>query len=388
MCKQKDQRISDFLKKEKPEEYDFKLEMKNYYKDNNKNVNYDGLIKEIESRIKPEEDSIKNWFAYKTLEKDMGRKKNLFDCDNSNDTCKLSELIYRYLWGWEEGKNNFRKLLILQKENNGMTNTFGGDTMNSLGTTLRKYMDKNSVNECKKEWDKTERDKADLDSMKHLHDFAQYTSCIGNFVLVPAGFNGHRGIHPCIKDYWDLSLDYLAYTEKNAWLSNEKRLMKQKAAQENSAFVKYINMFFLWDYVDKNYEVKSLFASHENILGAKICSVNDVLPEDESEFSSYFENANTYIKRRGIFMVAMLNIAYRFEDVEIEYTNKAAWKDWKVSDIYKYIVEKVFLTDKEYSGYEGVIEAIKNAVKKDVVSKENISKIRDYLKDLKIRLEI
>lgn len=375
--------IQKFLNEEneKPEEYDFKLEMKEYYGKYNKKDRHTDFIKKIKEKINNEENFVKRWFAYRTLEEEMnGKKYIMFDCDNSNDTCELTKSIYYYLWGWEKGKearNYFGKLLILPKSDLPQGDSseydinidFGGDTMNSLGTTLIKYI--NTVNgKQRKSVKDCENDLDSVSGEECLNNFAKYTSCIGNFVLVPAGFNGYRGIHPFIKDYWDLSLDYLAYKEKNAWLSTGKEPMVQEKARDNTAFVKYINMFFLWDYVDEEYEVRPLFASHKDKLGRKPLSQENLFPkieEEKNEFQEFFNNVNMYIKRRGIFMAAMLEIAVEFKDDKAVKINipkyQDNWGGWDVSVIYKYIVEKVFLADTTYRGYNQVFDAIEEAIK-------------------------
>lgn len=337
--------IKMFLNEKTPEEYDFKL-MQGY---NGKS-------------------SVDKWFAYKTL-------KDGFDCD----TCELAKAIYHCLWGWEmESGNSFRRSPLFQKN---LGEGAGGDTMNSLGTTMEKYMNKRGVKQCKVQWEKEEAGKKAEEI--GLENFAKYTSCIGNFVLVPARFNGHRGIHPYIKDYWDLSLDYLAYEEKSAWLSMYKEPMNQKNAGDNKAFVKYINMFFLWDYVEKDYEVRPLFASHKDILGRRPLSRENLFPKiegDKNEFQEFFNNVNMYIKRRGIFMAAMLKIAIEFRNAETGLPdNKEDWSGWDVSVIYKYIVEKVFLADKTYSGYKEIFKAIEGAIE-NITKGKTLNDILDILK--------
>lgn len=63
--------------------------------------------------------------------------------------------------------------------------------------------------------------------------------------------------------------------------------------------------------------------------------------------------------------------------------------------IYKYIVEKVFLTDKTYSGYEAVIHDIKDviskAVKENVISEDTkkeifsiLGKVQDLIAEVKV----
>lgn len=354
----------------KPEEYDFKQEMKEYYQKYNEKYKHKKILEEIDKKIDGEKNSVSRWFAYKTLEKEINKKKyKEFDCDNSNDTCELTKAIYYCLWGWKKGsKNNFGKLLTLSEDN--INDEFGGDTMNSLGTTLVKYMKEKSVKDCKKQWDKEMKR---IEENPLFYDFAKYTSCIGNFVLVPAGFNKHRGLHLCIKDFWDLSLDYLAYTEKNQWLPIGKDPIEQEHAGDNRAFVKYINMFFLWDYVNEKYEVRPLVDCHKERLGCKPLSPDPgtIFPEDEDGYQKYFENVNEYIRRRGIFMAAMLKIAVKFKDVEIRESNAnekwSAWVGWEVSDVYKYIVKNVFLTNELYADYKAVIKKIISVVEKNQV---------------------
>ena len=65
----------------------------------------------------------------------------------------------------------------------------------------------------------------------------------------------------------------------------------------------------------------------------------------------------------------MLKIAVEYDERK-ERQGQDGNDIWHVSDIYKYIVEKVFLTDKTYSGYEGVIHDIKDVISKAV--KENV----------------
>lgn len=365
--------ILNFLSKksiETPEEYDFKLEMKDYYEtlDRKKRTQgkYGDLIKEIDEQINNKEKSCVNrWFAYKTLG-------GGYDCDS----CEIIRAIYHCLWGWEmEQESSFRNSLLFHEN---LCDGAGGDTMNSLGTTMEKYVGKRGVKKCKEQWESENRE--DRAKKIGLEEFAKLTSCIGNFVLVPSGFNRYRGIHSCIKDYWDLSLGYLAYEGKSAWLSICNDSIEQKAARENKAFVKYINMFFLWDYVKEKYEVRPLFGSHKEKIGAKPLSSTDVYPKDEEEFRKYFENVNNYIKRRGLFMAAMLKIAVKYDERE-EQLGQDGNDIWHVSDIYKYIVEKVFLTDKTYSGYKEVIETIKETIEKTVKDGVISTKIKDDIFD-------
>lgn len=386
--------VKNFLKNDLPEQYDFKLLEKEYYQCYNKDGRYTELIKNIGEQINtPIEDHggrtrIEQWFAYKLLEENdeylrEHRSVRRFDCDNSNDTCELTKGIYYYLWGWKKEGNYGHSLFW---EDSGTSDHLGGDTMNSLGTTMIEYLKTRgvhvkSVKECKERYDKDDLVKKYLKEWKGLNDFARNVSCIGNFVLVPGGFNKHRGVHPGLRDYWDLSLDDLAYN-KDAWLPGRVRV---KHARDNKAFIQYVNTFFLWDYVDDNYEIKPLFASHEDKLGAdKELNNEKVFPDMQhngKEFDKFLGNVNSYINRRGKFMAAMLNIALNI-DRDTPYTGERQeeWKDWKVSGTYKKIVEEVLLSDKCFLGYHEVIEEIQKQMKESKF-KDDINKIFNEILD-------
>jgi len=74
------------------------------------------------------------------------------------------------------------------------------------------------------------------------NDFAKLTHTIGNFTLTYKGFNKNIA-----GDYWDLKLQ-VQYKENHY-----------------KKWHNYVNAFFLWDYVDDKYEVKSL-SSFEDFL--------------------------------------------------------------------------------------------------------------------------
>ena len=72
----------------------------------------------------------------------------------------------------------------------------------------------------------------------------------------------------------------------------------------------------------------------------------------------YIKNAKAAISRRSIFMTAMLMLAVEFREEKVDgYQDR--WPDWKVSNIYKKIVEEVFLANKVYKDSSSVIEKIK-----------------------------
>ena len=290
--------------------FDFKYLLGNYYQVYKSKDYYDNLkknfkhkindsIREAESENKI--DSIELWYVYKEIDKN---EKNPFDCDSWNRTNDLMDEIYDRLWrnvrewnvDWGTSKNDEK---------------FGGDTMNSFATTFNALSGKDSY--LKSFEDYREDKEKENSKYKILKNYAKYTGCLGNFTLVPKGYNGYRGTSNKLKDYWDLSLNNLRYDKDGQeWLEGV-----------NLSFREYINMFFLWDYMesqDGKYRVKALFEGHEALLNP----VNNVLPrkynqritdketEDEGnvyrDFKEFTETANRCILRRGVFMVAMLEI--------------------------------------------------------------------------------
>ena len=238
---------------------------------------------------------------------------------------------------------------------------FGGDTMNSFATTFNALSGKDSY--LKSFEDYREDKEKENSKYKILKNYAKYTGCLGNFILVPKGYNAYRGKSSKIKDYWDLSLYNLCYDkDRQGWLGNV-----------GLSFDKYINIFFLWDYNIENkgkYCVKALFEGHEALLNP----VHNVLPkihgqkvtdknkkddrEEYKDFKEFTEAANSCILRRGVFMAAML---------EIEAIDHDKGVDKKKND-YKKIVNYL-ATDKCLGTMKDVINKLSNDLKEPISDK-------------------
>lgn len=340
--------------------FDFKYLLGNYYQVYKSKDYYDNLkknfkhkindsIREAESENKI--DSIELWYVYKEIDKN---EKNPFDCDSWNRTNDLMDEIYDRLWrnvrewnvDWGTSKNDEK---------------FGGDTMNSFATTFNALSGKDSY--LKSFEDYREDKEKENSKYKILKNYAKYTGCLGNFILVPKGYNAYRGKSSKIKDYWDLSLYNLCYDkDRQGWLGNV-----------GLSFDKYINIFFLWDYNIENkgkYCVKALFEGHEALLNP----VNNVLPkihgqkvtdknkkddrEEYKDFKEFTEAANSCILRRGVFMAAML---------EIEAIDHDKGVDKKKND-YKKIVNYL-ATDKCLGTMKDVINKLSNDLKEPISDK-------------------
>lgn len=305
------------LKTPKPEDFDFKYLMHHYYdsyKDKHKNdADYEEIHKETKKMF--DECGVKLWHDYRTLDKCYKSQKYRFDCDSYNGTNDLMDEIYDLLW-----RNTEEWGVPL-----GNPQKFGGDTMNSFAITFNALMGKSDF---KKSFDAYQAsEKVDI-----LEDYATYTGCLGNFTLVPKGYNGYRGISSTLQDYWDLSLNDLRRNRNEEdWLKNI-----------DMSFDRYINTFFLWDYVDETYHVRPLFSGHGPLLDSKAW----ILPRryeqrQVDEFEEFMTNVNIRIKRRGKFMAAMLKIA------------SDSPKDWRK------IITKL-ATDVRLGTMEQVVNGLKN----------------------------
>lgn len=349
-----------------------------------------------ELRPLTDESALLSFLNYKGLPKFCD-----FDCDGTvrKDYLKqgyyswFPREIYRTLWNWRDlcrvADVEFKYMTIRQFAESCYAHDMqmGPDTMNSFWITFSAYLIadhgdtyrwnnfKNTVffkeGENGKQRDRADRIKKLIAEdenyvrSKKIKEFAQYTHTVGNLVLVPAGYNGYRGTQPCIKDYFDLSLDNLAH----GWGGNHYLGEGGESAKRN--FRKYINTFFLWDYVDENYEVITLCESHERQMETQRktgrLEAQGVLPGEE-EIDDLCDNINVRIERRSHFMIAMLRIAMGVDadgkDVTLGYTYdgvyREEWSGWKVSGVYKKIMEEVFLTDCIYTdGYGEVIRLIR-----------------------------
>lgn len=361
-------------------EFDFKYLLGNYYKayrgDGYYNDKKAGCaeINELEEKTEHDPilyDPILLWYIYRNIDKKTDKKNDekndeneknvrLFDCDSWNGSNDLMDEIYDRLW-----RNKMNKWGCSSSHDK-----FGGDTMNSFATTFHAlFCDgdsflayKKDIKSIESEENKEGEEREEKEKKKKfyvaLRKYAELTGCLGNFVLVPKGFNGYRGLAGTIRDYWDLSLHELRCDRSGqGWLD-----------QVDMPFNKYINLFFLWDYVSgkKNggYRVRPLFKSHEAILMRE----KMVLPRKadgkgaSDDFSEFTKKANRCILRRGAFMSAMLRISA--ED----------------SDSYDKIVEYL-ATDASLGSMEDVIEQLQlKALPLD-------EKAKDFLDDLLNELE-
>ena len=272
-----------------------------------------------------------------------GKYSSLGDCDGSSEKGNVNLIydIYLKLWNWKkETGTAFGRI-----QSDVFQCQFGGETMNSMNTILdnmvksvvnkdenRNFLNKRigniSINyilalyaEYKQEF------LSKLEAEGSISEYADYYHTIGNFTLVPSKFNQWRGFNKKIKDFWDLSLGYL---KESGW--------KEDFNYHGCAiadYYRYINYFFLWDYVDGDGNYVRLM---------------------QSENKAYFlKTAIKFIKRRSIFMVTMLRLQSALGDAE-----------------YTKLRESIFLkSDGVYGDYDQVISAVKHHIKREMTDEMN-----------------
>ncbi|MCM3390591.1 hypothetical protein M3649_21135 [Ureibacillus chungkukjangi] len=249
-------------------------------------INYDFKNEAPWESVRNETNSLQKFKSYKFNNK----SKIKFDCDNSNGTCALTDSLYLMLWGWSY-KNRYSVSDFLKERFGLQWNRFGPDTMNSFATTYKHALKI------------YEKDEFKVNSNPHLKQFAALTHSIGNFTLLPfklnrykdeKSFNQYRGGNfgkYFVFDYFDLSL----------------KLLKENV--NDLVFEKFIDTFFLNDYVDKDYYVKPLFKSHEEFLSSERLSLSEpskFLPKNELELNEYLENVSINTQARAKRIVVEL----------------------------------------------------------------------------------
>lgn len=318
---QEPENLRELSEQKRPELYDLKRLMVRYYNTGSPRMRQ-SVREELAHMLRGNEfpyvcpgTPLEQFWRYKRADKEYGGKK--FDCDNSNATCDLTFQLYLCLWGWPDGLMSEAE--ADNRHTKGRLSTwgervFGGDTMNSVATTLRIY--RRAFPEC--------------DPAPVFDTFAQLTHCIGNFILVPYGFN--RGRYGRTNDFWDASL---------TWLQRDGF---QGLEPEN--FTKYINYFYLWDYVslDENggYRVKPLFGGGQRLEQEELWA--EIKPE---EIPGFCDAVCDCIRRRGRFMALLL---YLNTHQELKPVSQA---------FLNYLQEETFLQQAHGDGYAAALQVLR-----------------------------
>ena len=272
------------------------------------------------------------------------------DCDGSDGKNVLTLDVYKKLWNWEKG---YYSSGVISTPN--FQGEFGGDTMNSMQTTfnaLMGYALSKSENSNLRQYQKNNYSFMDclqiycnypkelLFELQKETDFIRFADLyhtIGNMVLVPRRFNSGR--YGKTFDFWDSSL---------VWLKNDGFSYGNQLLFDKRNFTKYINYFYLWDYVESvngEYRVKPLFNSHSNIENG---NVDNSLPwtniSNEQDLKQFLKNACENISKRGSFMSILMRL--RSADNP---------KLKEISDEYFNIIQGDFLNNVHMDGYNDAV---------------------------------
>lgn len=272
------------------------------------------------------------------------------DCDGSDGRNALTLDVYKKLWNWERG---YYSSGVISTPN--FQGEFGGDTMNSMQTTfnalmgyalsksensnLRQYQKNNySFMDCLQIYCNYPKELLlELQKEPDFIRFADLYHTIGNMVLVPRRFNSGR--YGKTFDFWDSSL---------VWLKNDGFSYGNQLLFDKRNFTKYINYFYLWDYVESvngEYRVKPLFNSHSNIENG---NVDNSLPwtniSNEQALKQFLKNACENISKRGFFMSILMRL--RGADNP---------KLKEISDEYFNIIQGDFLNNVHMDGYNDAV---------------------------------
>ncbi|MCK1998145.1 hypothetical protein MPH47_13150 [Psychrobacillus psychrodurans] len=226
----------------------------------NESYNYDFKNESPTDRVKNEENAIKKFFKFK-----LDSSQSSFDCD----CCELAKEIYVKLWNLSAKDLNFYdcdtmnsfyriyRLLLISYDN-----YLKDDYWNKAGIvdyhTRYKWLLKEEVYEHYKK----------INENESVKKFAKLTHSIGNFTLVPKGFNIER--NTLLDDYWDLTLQYFKdFLEENTFVS-----FAEKYYYED--YIDGSNVNFYWK--DHSLIKKALptYLSYENIISI-IEKINDLI---------------------------------------------------------------------------------------------------------------
>ncbi len=278
----------------------------------------------------------KGYFPDATINFASEAKKNysgLADCDGSGikGNNALIHAIYKTLFSWEKGKDTFGMVSEFQS-------FFGGETMNSLffpmvdhaGAAINQIpkmpkmtrFSRNHLMDYFVQQETHDKFLAVLQNTYGLIDYINSYHTIGNFTLVPAKFNAFRGIKCGIRDYWDESLKYL---KENGF---------SEVGFDKDEFTKYVNFFFLWDYIGENGEPKDLNPKY------------------------FLRQTTGYIYRRGVFMIAMLKLQ--------KLLGERGYNELRNSVFCK--------SDWFYSGYSDVTDMLKSKISCNTEAEEILKK--------------
>lgn len=343
--------IKDFLKLDRPEEYDFSDEKANevYCKIDSgieKFLAYMTVIKKdtFKSNYANYNDKGQKFFqkASKEVMKNAEDFGKVIDADSRS---LLLQKIYKLLWNVDQYAN-------IKNEKNKIQ----GETLNSANTTLNKLYEYIEENQEKERYEREsikskkgrsqsisinyilskyliEGRKSDIINQifenKELEKFLKSYHTIGNFMPVPFGCNCPRGTG-IVKDYWDLTLLHIFnyYIDGNykgiEYMIGSENIKNAKDYSEwldsfgkgQEGWDNFVEKNYLGDVVDENDTEKfkeSFVIKEDNHYGkprelwnGHFDQKTSVLPEKESQCIEYFKNTKEWISVRANKMIDTL----------------------------------------------------------------------------------
>lgn len=218
-------------------------------------------------------------------------------CVKKIESNKIPNCVYELLW--ESPKQNSDKCCDVMNSFNTYMNKIVGNKINNdqsyrdayaifkkIKGANRQRVSKQVVSYLIKNQEIKEKMKEELIDMIQL---AKWTNTIGNFILLPQTERGKRGEN--------VYKNNKANDRMDVYLDNLKKHFGSKK------FSEYINQNYLWDYVDKKYNVTSLFLDSDNKR------FEQELPNDPKCYIAFAKNIINNIKHRGMFMEIMIRLS-------------------------------------------------------------------------------
>lgn len=212
------------------------------------------------------------------------------------ETKKIPKCIYKLLWNWDKKNyekcpdimNSFKTYMndivdSIIKEDQSLKDRYG-NKLKVSENLISDFINGNTI-----VWEKIEK------QLNFMNQLAKWSDTIGNFVLLPQTKRGDWGEN--------IYKNTSSIDRMDVYLNNLKKYYSNTHSDEEEKFKKYINENYLWDYVDKNYDIISLVHnSDNNKFGIKIPNYIDC-------YKSFAENTIKIIKRRGMFMEIMIRLS-------------------------------------------------------------------------------
>ncbi|WP_373181281.1 DUF6994 family protein [Clostridium butyricum] len=147
--------------------------------------------------------------------------------------------------------------------------------------------------------------------MEKMIELSKWTDTIGNFILLPQTKRGKRGENVYKNGTAKDRMDVYLYNLEKFFVDQSDGINAPKA------FVEYINSNYLWDYVNKKYEVIPLFQTNNKF--------EEILPNDPEEYITFADNIIKNIQYRGMFMEIMIRLSIESQEIfeEVKETRNA-----------------------------------------------------------------